>query len=158
MPVATDVVSAITDHHKELEQTLTGCVESVVTAARHGTSYDEPVADLRRLLARDIVPHARAEEDVLYAAATGESLRLLVAGMIFEHETLLGLTDRLAAVTTAVDAAATAFAIQAVFVGHVRRENELLLPALAADPAVDLPELLPRMEERFAIYRAHPVR
>jgi hypothetical protein len=100
------------------------------------------------------VPHARAEEDVLYAAATADTLRPLVAGMVFEHETILGLADRLTAVTTAVDAAATAYAIKAVFDGHVRRENELLLPTLAADPDVDLPALLPLMEQRFAAYRS----
>jgi len=154
MPVTADIVSAITHHHAELQRSLTDRVAAVVTAARTGTSHDAPVNELRRLLAGDVVPHARAEEDVLYAAATADTLRPLVAGMIFEHETLLGLADRLAVVTTAVDAAATAYAIEAVFVGHVRRENELLLPALAADAEVDLPALLPVMEQRFATYQA----
>ena len=154
MPVTADIVSAITHHHAELQRSVTDRVAAVITAARTGTSHDEPVDELRRLLTRDIVPHARAEEDVLYAAATAATLRPLVVGMIFEHETLLQLADRLAGVTTAVDAAATAYAIQAVFVGHVRRENELLLPALAADSEVDLPALLPVMEQRFATYQA----
>jgi hypothetical protein len=74
--------------------------------------------------------------------------------MIFEHETLLGLARDLVAAPTAVDAAAAARAIEAIFVGHVRRENDLLLPALAADPDVDLPALLPVMQEHFATYRA----
>ncbi len=154
MPVTADIINAITHHHTELQDALTTRVGAVVTAARTNGSCDDPVAELRGLLAHDIVPHARAEEDVLYAAATADTLRPLVAGMIFEHETLLGLADRLAAVTTAVDAAATAYAIEAVFIGHVRRENELLLPALAADPDVDLPALLPVMEQRFATYQA----
>jgi hypothetical protein len=41
-----------------------------------------------------------------------------------------------------------------VFVGHVRRENELLLPALANDRRIDLPALLQVMQVRFATYRA----
>jgi hypothetical protein len=154
MPVTADIINAITHHHSELQDALIARVDAVVTAARTGGSYDEPVAELRTLLAHDIVPHARAEEEVLYAVATADALRPLVVGMIFEHETILGLTDRLAAVTNAVDAAATAYAIQAVFVGHVRRENDLLLPALAADPGVDLPALLPVMEQRFGTYQA----
>jgi hypothetical protein len=154
MSVSADIVNAITRHHSELEGSLTERVDAVVTAARTQASFDKPVADLRALLAHDVVPHARAEEDVLYAAATADTLQPLVAGMIFEHQTILGLADRLAAVTTAVDAAATAYAIKTVFSGHVRRENELLLPALAADPDVDLPALLPVMEHRFATYRA----
>lgn len=153
MPVTADIVTAITQHHAQLQRSLTDRVAAVVTAVRTSTAYDGPVSELRHLLARDIVPHARAEEDVLYAAATADALRPLVAGMIFEHETLLGLADRLAAVMTAADAAATAYAIEAVFVGHVRRENELLLPALAADHDVDLAALLPVMEQRFATYR-----
>jgi hypothetical protein len=154
MPVTADIINAITHHHTELQEALTTHVDAVVTAARTSGSCNEQVAELRGLLAHDIVPHARAEEDVLYAAATADTLRPLVAGMIFEHETILALAGRLAAVTSAVDAAATAYAIQAVFVGHVRRENELLLPALAADPAVDLPALLPVMEQRFGTYQA----
>ena len=154
MTVTADVVSAITDHHGELQQALGAHVDAVVTAARNDRPHDEATTHLRRLLAQDIVPHARAEEDVLYAAAIAPTLRPLVAGMIFEHETLIGLSDRLAATTTAVDAAATAYAIKAVFDGHVRRENELLLPALADDTTVDLPGLLPVMEQRFTAYRA----
>jgi len=154
MPVSADIINAITHHHTELQGALTDRVDAVVSAARMGGSCDEPVAELRGLLDHDIFPHARAEEEVLYAAAIADTLRPLVAGMIFEHETILGLADRLVAVTSAVDAAATAYAIQAVFVGHVRRENELLLPALAADPRVDLPALLPVMEQRFGTYQA----
>ena len=154
MTNVADAVSVITHHHAELAEALTSRVDALVTAARLGAPYDEPAARLRELLVRDIVPHARAEEDVLYAAATAEALGPLVAGMIYEHETLLTLADRLVTVTTAVDAAATAFAIQAIFLGHVRRENELLLPALAADPQVGLAELLPAMEQRFAAYQA----
>lgn len=153
MTVAADVVSVITHHHAELAEELTSRVDAVVDAARAGAPYEEPAARLRELLVHDIVPHARAEEGVLYAAATADTLRPLVTGMIYEHETLLDLAHRLAAAATAVDAAAAASAIEAVFLGHVRRENELLLPALATDPRVDLPELLPVMEHRFTTYR-----
>jgi hypothetical protein len=91
---------------------------------------------------------------VLYAAATDPTLRLLVTGMIVEHQTLLALTAELPSTSTGVDAAGVARAIREVFVGHVRRENELLLPALAADPSTDLATLLPVMQERFTTYRA----
>ncbi len=153
MTVGTDVVSTIAHHHAELQERLSDRVSEVVTAARTGASPAPAVDALRRLLATDIVPHARAEEDVLYAAATAATLAPLVTGMVFEHETLLGLTAELAAAPTAADACGVARAIREVFVGHVRRENELLLPALAVDPEVDLPALLPVMEQRFAAYR-----
>lgn len=154
MTVSADIVAAITAHHAELASALSVRVTAVVAAARDGRPHDSSVADLNALLAGDIVPHARAEEDVLYAAATSSTLRPLVAGMVFEHETLLALGAEVAAAPTAIDAASAARAILAVFLGHVRRENELLLPALAAEPGVDLAALLPVMQERFAAYQA----
>jgi hypothetical protein len=149
-----EIVSAVTSHHAELQASLSARVDAVLAAARNGGPYDAAVVDLDRLLATDIVPHARAEEDVLYAAATGPTLRPLVAGMMFEHATLLALAAELPSAATAVDAGAVARAIREVFIGHVRRENELLLPALADDPDTDLPALLPVMEHKFATYRA----
>ena len=154
MTTTAEIVSAITSHHAELQASLCARVDAVLSATRRGEPDPAAVADLARLLATEVVPHARAEEDVLYAAATLPTLRRLVAGMIFEHETLLGLAAELSSVPTAVDAAGVARAIQEVFVGHVRRENELLLPALAEDPATDLPALLPVMHDRFTTYRA----
>ncbi len=154
MTVTADVVSAITAHHRELEEVLSDRVAAVRETARAGSPHQAAVAALAALLATDIVPHARAEEDVLYAAATAPELRPLVTGMIFEHEAILGLVADLTAAATAVDAASVATALREIFVGHVRRENELLLPALAADRDVDLPALLPQMQERFSAYRA----
>jgi uncharacterized protein (DUF2249 family) len=153
MSITTDVVTTITRHHGELQAELSARVDDVVAAVRDGRPHEPAVARLTELLATDVVPHARAEEDVLYAVAVDDPLRPLVQGMLFEHETLLALTAELGAVGTGVDAAAIARALREVFVGHVRRENELLLPALAADPAVDLAALLPAMQARFTAYR-----
>lgn len=154
MSATTEAISAIVGHHAELQERVRAGVNSLLSAAREGTPTAESVGQLRTLLAHDVVPHARAEEDVLYAAARQAPLQPLVAGMILEHETLVGLTADLASAASPVDAAAAAAAIAAVFAGHVRRENELLLPALAADPDVDLPALLPLMGRRFAAYQA----
>lgn len=158
MTVTTDVVATIISHHADLQATLNARVESLLDATRAGSKVDGQIEELRHLLEHDIVPHARAEEDVLYAAATAPTLRPLVEGMLFEHETLRGLADDLGRATTAVDAAGVAAAIRAVFAGHVRRENELLLPALSEDPQVDLPALLPVMHKQFADYRGAPHR
>ena len=117
MTTTAEIVSAITSHHGELQASLSARVDAVLTAARAVNPYDEAVADLGLLLASDIVPHARAEEDVLYAAATHPTLRPLVAGMLFEHQTLLALAAELPTVSTGVDAAGVARAIREVFVG-----------------------------------------
>jgi len=149
-----EIVSAIVSHHAELQASLSARVDAVLAAAVDGAPHDHAVADLSLLLEADIVPHARAEEDVLYAAATDPTLHPLVTGMIFEHQTLLALAAELPATSTAIDAAGVARALLEVFVGHVRRENELLLPALANDRHIDLPALLEVMQVRFATYRA----
>jgi hypothetical protein len=151
--VTADVVDAITSHHAELEAEVSARAAAVVDAARAGRPHEQAVAELRDLLAHDVVPHARAEEEVLYTAATSPTVTRLVKGMVFEHETLLELVAELGTVSDPVDAAAIARAIREIFVGHVRRENDLLLPVLATDPAVDLPALLPQMHERFTAYR-----
>jgi uncharacterized protein (DUF2249 family) len=153
MTSTTDVVASITEHHKELQSNVSAKVETVISAGRADTPPGVAVAELNALLAADIIPHARAEEDVLYAAANAANLLPLIRGMLFEHETLLALSAELATAKTAVDAAGIARAIREIFIGHVRRENELLLPALADDPNVDLVALLPVMEERFNGYR-----
>jgi uncharacterized protein (DUF2249 family) len=154
MSTATDVARAILAHHEELEASLSSRVEAVLTAARDGQPYEPAVAELNALLAADVLPHARAEEDVVYPVAANGRLQVLVAGMLFEHEALMALATELGSVRTSVDAAAVARALREVFVGHVRRENELLIPALAADPTVDLFGLLPELERRFLAYRA----
>jgi hypothetical protein len=155
MTATTDIVSAIVGHHSELQTALSTRVDAVVDAARPVAPHEAAVAELRGLLEHDIIPHARAEEEVLYAAASAPTLTPLVTGMIFEHETLLALSAALAAARTPVDAAIAAAALRAVFIGHVRRENDLLLPALAADPEIDLPALLPRMQERMTAHQAN---
>ena len=155
MQLRTDPVSAIRAHHEELQTLLEDRVEAVIAAARAGRPNRLAVHELMALLTHDIVPHARAEEDVLYAAGTTEpELRRLIESMRFEHETLLALTDELGSVSSGVDAAAIARAIREVFVGHLRRENELLLPALAANPRFGLARMLPVMHETFVLYRA----
>ena len=154
MTAATDIVTAIAGHHAELQAALSDRVDAVIADARTNAAHGASVAALRDLLQHDIVPHARAEEEVLYSAATAPTLTRLVKGMIFEHEMLLALNADLAGAPTGVDAAAAAAAIRAVFIGHVRRENELLLPALAIDPEVDLPALLPRMQGRMTAHQA----
>ncbi len=153
-PVATDPVATITAHHVELADALALRVDAVLNAVRTGHPHGPAVAALNAVLADQIIPHARAEEDVLYAAAAGlVNARLLVAGMLFEHETLLSLATALPRAPTPVDAATTARALQEVFTGHVRRENQLLAPALAAETSVDLAGLLLRMQERLSVYR-----
>jgi len=87
-----------------------------------------------------------AEEHTLYQAAAAKAdLAETVAGMVDEHRKLFSLAERPATAGDGVLAAAEAEAIGALFTAHVAKENEPILPTLAADAEVDLSGLLVQM-------------
>ncbi len=142
-------VEAVRQHHAELAGALTARVEALLaTAAAAG----EPFEDARRraldFLAGELAPHALAEEVALYpAAASSPTARLLIDGMLAEHKVILGLVDQLANTGDPVRAAATGYALQVLFQAHLAKENDLVLPVVAADPAVSLADILAGMHE-----------
>lgn len=140
-------VQAVVRHHAELAGTLAIRVEALLATA---TAGGQPFEDARRraldFLAGELVPHAAAEEVALYpAAAASEPARLLIDGMLAEHKVIRKLVDQLGTVRDPVRAAAAGFALQALFEAHLAKENDLVLPVVAADPAVSLAEILTGM-------------
>ena len=136
-------------HHEELQRELGERVVAVTAAVRAGDDADGVRTALNDFVAGEVIPHALAEEDAIYRA--GAELRdqaSLVAGMILEHHTLVDLASEIAGSATDFETALAAAAFQELFVVHVRKENELLLPALVAagtDPAA----LLATMQQAF---------
>jgi uncharacterized protein (DUF2249 family) len=140
---------AVRQHHAELADALAVRVEALLATAAAG---GEPFEDARRLafgfLAGELVPHAAAEEVALYpAAAASAAARLLIDGMLAEHKVILSLVDQLTAAGDPVRAAATGYALQVLFQAHLTKENDLVLPVVAADPAVSLAEILAGIHE-----------
>lgn len=143
-------LDAIETHHAELVGQLEVRVDALFQAVRHGDSS-------RAIAARDalvswcheeLAPHADAEEESLYPAARGLSgLTALILAMTDEHERLRNLIGQLAAGDDAVSLVADAGALRALFVTHVDKENQRVLPVLATDPTVDLAGLLAQMHE-----------
>ncbi len=128
-----DAASAIRSHHAELTGALllgrrrrvrgraTAPPDDARRAARHLHDWCE----------RELLPHARAEEETLYPAAAGRlEATLLVASMVAEHRVLGDLVAELGGATSPVAAAAAARALRAVFEAHVGKENDLILPVL----------------------------
>jgi uncharacterized protein (DUF2249 family)/iron-sulfur cluster repair protein YtfE (RIC family) len=145
--------TAIEQHHAELSGALAARVEAVLTAAVHGDGAATLTA--RQALVTwsraELLPHAAAEEKALYPAAHGlDRGRLLVEGMLAEHQVLIGLIDELAAAGDTVRAGAAARALQVVFGNHLEKENELVLPLLTEAPGISLAGLLQDMEQEFA--------
>ena len=145
--------TAIEQHHAEMSGALAAQVEAVLTAAVHGDGA-ATLAARQALVSwcrEELVPHALAEEKALYPAAHGlDRGRLLVDGMLAEHQVLIGLVDELAAAGDTVRAGAAARALQVVFGSHLEKENELVLPLLTEAPGVSLAGLLGTMEQEFA--------
>ena len=142
----TGVLEAMLAHHEALADGVARRVVAVRVAAERHDRYETAAAELVAYLATEVLPHAMAEEHTLYqAAAARRDLADTVAGMVDEHRTLTALAERLATADEAAAASGGAEAIGVLFAGHVARENELILPALAADAEVDLAGLLVQM-------------
>jgi uncharacterized protein (DUF2249 family) len=141
---------AVVNHHAQL---AAGVDQRVGALVRHVESQyllkaEDARQDLLGYLRREILPHARAEEEKLYppAAALADG-RLLVEGMIEEHRRLTALVTELADAASPVRAAAAARALAALFAVHLDKENNLVLPLLVATPEVALSQVLAGMHE-----------
>ena len=138
---------AITAHHVELSSEIRRRVDDLSDAVAAGVPHDEARRAVLDYLDRDLLPHAAAEEQALYPGGDRGMTALLVRAMRDEHRNLAAHVDRLRSVDTAVAAATTGAAILALFESHLAKENDLLVPALVADPEVDLGALLEGMHE-----------
>ena len=153
---------AVKQHHAELSGRLAAHAEALLTAA--GSSTETPdrsgFEQARRaavsFCTTDLVPHALAEEDTLYpTAAKTERARLLVESMIAEHRVITGLVEELTQATEPVRSAAAAGALRVLFDTHLAKENDLVLPILAGDPAVSLAGILSGMHELLGGHPDH---
>ncbi len=141
-------VEQMVQHHAQLTGALAGRVSALVAAVDRGAGVDEARTELARWCDTELVPHALAEEKALYPAGLGlESARLLVEAMLAEHLVIVGLVDQLHTESSPVAAAALGKALGVLLETHVAKENERLLPVLAAAPDVSVAELLGAMRE-----------
>ena len=149
----SDAVAAVVRHHAELAGALTTLTEAFLTAAGGvaGVGLSTVEAAQHRLVdlcTGELLPHAAAEESTLYpAAASQERARLLVESMLAEHRVLESLVAEVRASENPVRAAAAANALRVLFDVHLAKENDLLLPLIAADPSVSLATILTGMHE-----------
>ena len=150
-------VRAVINHHAQLAADLNAHVESLLGLVES----DQPIkaATVQRKLVdyarREILPHARAEEQALYppAAALPQG-GLLVDGMLAEHVALSALVDEITQAdgrtVSLLRAAAAARALAALFASHLDKENNLILPLLVATD-VSLTQLLAGMHELLGV-------
>jgi len=139
-------LEAMLAHHAALADGVARRVDALRAAVERQNHDEAAAAELVAYLAKEVLPHAVAEEHTLYqAAAAMAGLAETVAGMVDEHRTLVSLAERLATAGVGGSAVVEAEAIGALFASHVVKENDLILPPLAADESVDLAGLLVQM-------------
>jgi len=146
-------VRAVINHHALLATDLDTHIEALLGLVETDQPLKATAArqELLDFVRREILPHARAEEQALYppAAALPQG-GPLVDGMLAEHQALTALVEEIAQTGERagclVRAAAAARAFAAVFATHLAKENTLILPLLVAAD-VSLPELLAGMHE-----------
>lgn len=141
-------VTAVERHHAQLAGALGLAVERLVAAASRRGAAAEAGAALVSWCRGELLPHAEAEERTLYPAAHRiEAARSLIGAMRAEHELIGQLVDAVERAGDPVRAAADARALEVLFTSHLRKENEQVLPLLAAAPEVALSELVAGMHE-----------
>lgn len=145
---ATDQVRQIVHHHAVLRRGLERRAGALCEAAENGIGFQRQMRTVREYMTGHILPHAEAEERTLYPAAAVQARGSeLVRTLTAEHRELAYLAGRLQPGADGTEAATISEWIATLFAGHVAKENDLLLPALAGSGA-DLATLLADMHER----------
>lgn len=140
-------VEAVRQHHAEMAGSLAALAGRIATASTDAAAL-EARTELVRWAERDLVPHARAEEQAMYPLAHQDGrARLLVEAMLAEHELIVGLVERLRSAQGQVEAAGEARALSVTFESHLAKENDQILPLLAESPGISLAEALEGMHE-----------
>lgn len=141
-----EALDAMLAHHRALDAAVRARVDRFIGADAGGTEAARAAAELVAYLAGEVLPHAQAEEQTVYRVARAhQDLVATLDQMVSEHHTLAAATARLADAPDSAGAPAEAEQLASLFSAHVATENEVVLPALVADPAVDLGVVLDEM-------------
>jgi uncharacterized protein (DUF2249 family)/iron-sulfur cluster repair protein YtfE (RIC family) len=143
-------VEAVKAHHAQLAGALAMHVEALVEAATRGDLPGASAASnaLVQWSDAELIPHALAEERVMYPQAHQDPrAQLLVDAMLAEHRDLVALVEAIRQSTGPVQAAANSHALRSLFDSHLVKENEQILPLLAESREVSLAVILEGMHE-----------
>ncbi|MCB5293803.1 hemerythrin domain-containing protein [Arthrobacter sp. SO3] len=150
-------LAAVEQHHAGMLKRLNALTATLTHAVRSGDTVAEHDAHevLVEWCENDLVPHALAEEGPLYGGPRNMPQgRLLVAGMLAEHQVIVGLVEELRG-STGVDAAVAAGSIRNIFALHLDKENRLLMPFIAASPELSLARAVEGLHELVGETHVH---
>lgn len=161
IPIASTAADAeaarqVEDHHAQMAGRLGVLAGALLAAAREDRDGAGARRELLHWLREDLVPHATAEERTLYpAAAELTEARLLVEAMLEEHQLIHRLVGELESATEPATAASVAAALETVFVSHLAKENDQLIPVLVSSPDHSVADMLAGMHELLGGHAAH---
>ena len=150
-------LQAVEAHHADMLRHLNGLVGLLTEAVEAGDpgAGQETQAALLDWCDKELVPHALAEEGPLYSGPHGmPEARLLVDGMLAEHQVIVGLVDELRT-ADGVAAAVAAGAIQRIFALHLDKENRLLMPFIVESPGLSLAHAVEGLHQLVGEGAAH---
>lgn len=143
----SEAAERVAEHHAIMAGQLGLLARNLVDAAGEGGA-DHARRSLELWCRDDLVPHVRAEQQLLYPPARDvPECRLLIDAMTDGHQRLLALVDQLGRESDPVRAAATGWALKTMFEAHLAQENEHLLPMLASSAQLSVADLLEAMNE-----------
>ncbi len=149
-----EAVDAIKNHHAQLAGQLAVLTDAMLWAVDRGADFEPARAAALVFLTGELLPHAAAEEERLYPAATRtERARPLIESMIAVHRIIGSLVERIR-IEPPLRAAASGHALRVVFDAHLADENERILPIVAGDPEVSLVEVTHGMHELLGHHHA----
>ena len=150
-------LAAVEQHHAGMLKRLDALASKLTRAVTTGDAPAEHDAHgvLVEWCETELVPHALAEEGPLYTGAgTLPQGRLLVEGMLAEHQVIVGLVEDLRG-STGVDAAVAAGSIRNIFALHLEKENRLLMPFIVASPELSLARTVEGLQELVGETHVH---
>lgn len=151
-----------TEPFRREHEGLSEHIEHLAIAAREIPRLSEEERDALRsriigFLRGTLLPHARAEEEIVYPEwAELVGFRDAAAPMVHDHEAIVARIERLEATDAGdVDALQSLlYGLYALISVHFRKEEDLLLPAFDATPEV-AERVLSRMGETTGHGHAH---
>ncbi|MEO3933273.1 hemerythrin domain-containing protein [Micrococcaceae bacterium Sec7.4] len=150
-------LAAVEQHHAGMLKRLNALTETLTHAVQTGDTVAEHDAHevLVEWCETDLVPHALAEEGPLYSAPRNTPQgKLLVEGMLAEHQVIVGLVEDLRG-SSGVDSAVAAGSIRNIFALHLDKENKLLMPFIVASPELSLARAVEGLHELVGEAHVH---
>jgi hypothetical protein len=154
----SEALTALEQHHAGMLKRLNAMAATLIRAVQSGDAVagHEAHEVLVEWCETELVPHALAEENNLYAPPRNmPQAELLVAGLLADHQMLVRLLEELRG-SAGVAAAVAAGALRTVFALHLEKEDRLLFPLIVAAPGLSLARSVEGQPELLGEIRVHP--